>query len=204
MADHLELLKSTYDEMIIENSNLKQNVETLQSKVNSLQSENSRLIANRLVPDTFTVVWTIENWTATLETARADQDYSILSRPYYISQPGYKVCLQAYPNGFQAGQSTHLSLFLKIMKSRHDEVLTWPYPLMYTITVLDQKPGGKNVRHSQDPPISSPGAANSFRKPRSEANVGWGWHEFISHEDLKTRSYTKDDCVQVKLDIHLV
>ena len=210
MANHLDLVQSKFQEVKSQNAHLVQNVATLESKqaelqaqISSLERQNSQLRGPNPAQNTFTVQWDIENWRETLETAKQEDAYSITSRPYYIAHPGYKVCLQAYPNGYQHGASTHLSLFLKIMRGCYDNELTWPYPLMYTITVLDQQPGGKNVSRSQDPPISSAGAANSFRKPTSESNVAWGWHEFISHELLTTRCYTKNGSVRVKLDIHL-
>ena len=201
MSDHLDLVKAAYDDVASKNEHLEHEVTKLKSDVNTLKTEISQLKSD--APATFAVEWIIENWTATLETTRALADHYVLSRPYYVSHPGYKVCLQAYPNGYGSGESTHLSLFLKIMRGRYDNELTWPYPLMYTIVVLDQQPGGKKVSRSQDPPIASPGAAPSFRRPTSDSNTAWGWHEFISHNELMTRMYTKDDCVRVRLEVFL-
>jgi hypothetical protein len=208
VAKHLDLMQSKFQEAKSQNARLIQTVATLETKQTELQDQVSSLERQNLqlrgpAQHTFTVHWDINNWRETLETAKQEDSYSIISRPYYIDRPGYKVCLQAYPNGYQRGASTHLSLFLKIMRGSCDDQLVWPYPLMYTITVVDQQPGGKDVSRSQDPPISSAGAASSFRKPTSESNVGWGWHEFISHEVLTTRCYTKDGTVRVRLDIYL-
>lgn len=151
----------------------------------------------------FRVCWVIENWEETREAAQQENDYALLSRPYYIEEPGYKVCMQAYPNGFGTGRGTHLSMFMKLMKGRYDADLTWPFARMFSITLLDQRPGGNDKTRTLDPPIASEGSADAFRRPTSDMNRGWGWQTFMTHADLGTRAFMKDNCIKLRLDMYL-
>ena len=48
------------------------------------------------------------------------------------------MCLEMYPNGFQSGVNTHLSLFVHIMRGEFDDVLQWPFTGRITIDIYSQ------------------------------------------------------------------
>ena len=48
------------------------------------------------------------------------------SDPFYTHNKGYKMCLRVDAAGIGNGKVTHLSVFLYLMKSPHDDELTWP------------------------------------------------------------------------------
>lgn len=203
MKQHLRLLLTAVQ---TQNRNLVEQVNELTSQVRSLQSAVATLqqqgTADSQQQAKFTVHWRIENWIEKLEMARNEAGSNqLLSRPYYIGHPGYKVCLEAFPDGKQTGKG-HLSVYLKLMKGQYDEGLPWPFRLMFTLSVVDQQMGGRDVSRTIDPPIESD--SEPFERPRAEKNHGRGWAQFISHDDLQTRHYTKDNCVLVQLEVHLV
>lgn len=49
------------------------------------------------------------------------------SDPFYTHPGGYNVCIAVYPNGISDGDSTHLSVRVKILRGSHDHMLRWPF-----------------------------------------------------------------------------
>ena len=204
VKEHLRLLLTA---VMTQNEKLNDQVRQLTRQVEGLQVAVATLerngTHNHQQPDTFTVQWRIENWSEILGVAKSEKarSYQLLSRPYYISHPGYRVCIQAFPNGTQGGRGNHLSIFLKLMKGRYDGDLPWPFQLKYSISVVDQQEGGSNVLKRINPLIEDD--ETPFQRPRVDRNPGRGWAQFISHVDLQTRHYIKDNVVLVLLDINL-
>ena len=48
------------------------------------------------------------------------------SNPFHSHDKGYKLSVHTYFGGCGFGKSTHLSVFLYLMKGPHDDELTWP------------------------------------------------------------------------------
>ena len=188
-------------------------VTEMNTTILTLQAENSdlkRRIQSCAIPAAvrglerqFKAYWVIDNWQQTMEAARHENEYVLLSRPYYIEEPGYKVRMQLYPSGYGNGQGTHVSLFFKIMKGRYDDKLVWPFSLMFSLAIVDQTLGGRNKVNTLDPPLASAGSADAFKKPMTEINCGWGWQTFISHADLRTRHYICNNSVKIMLQVYL-
>ena len=60
---------------------------------------------------------------------------------------GYKMRLELHPNGRNDGLNTHLSIFVRLMKSEYDGILPWPFDKKVTITLIDQQPCPKLRRN---------------------------------------------------------
>ena len=188
---------------------------TMDAKIQSLQSENRELrsmIQSGEVPahqraeqEPFNVLWNIENWNESFQTAKQlqDDDYFLKSRPYYTGQPGYKVCLHVHPNGYGSNARTHLSVYMQLLRGHYDDEVTWPFTSMYSIILLDQQPCGHDITRTIDPPtVRVPPTERLFSRPTTQENNPWGWPKFISHADLYTRAYIKDKSLQLRLIVY--
>ena len=58
------------------------------------------------------------------------------SEPFYSHPNGYKMCLSVYPNGTGKGTGSHLSVFVNLMRSEHDDDLSWPFQGKITVTLV--------------------------------------------------------------------
>ena len=61
------------------------------------------------------------------------------SRPFYSHIGGYKMRLRVYANGFDDGETTHVSVFVHLMKGEYDEQLNWPFRGDLMIQLLNQR-----------------------------------------------------------------
>ena len=134
-----------------------------------------------------------------MRKAKAGEERLIFSAPFY--DYGYKFKLQLNPNGESIGKNTHLSIFIKIMKSDYDAMLPWPFHKKVTFTLIDQQDEEREKRNIVKSCISDP-KLDFFARPEAESGIGWGSNIFVSHADLRTRRYVVDDVIliQVKLD----
>ena len=213
VKQHIRLLLKSHQTIQQQNIRLESRVTEMNTTIQTLETENAdlkRRIQSGAIPAAvrgrgkeFKVYWVIDNWQETMETAQHDNKYYLLSRPYYIEDPGYKVRMQVFPNGHQNGQGTHVSLFLKLMKGRYDDELVWPFSLMFSLAIVDQMPGGYDKLDTLDPPMEPEGSTDAFKKPTTETNRGWGGQKFISHADLRTRHYIRDNSVKIMLQVYL-
>lgn len=200
---HLSLLLAA---VMTQNEKLNDQVKQLTRRVDSLQLAVATLekcgTCKHQQPTKFTVQWPIQNWIEKLRAAKNEETHScrLLSSPYYISHPGYRVCIEAFPNGTQAGKGNHLSIFLKLLKGQYDDDLPWPFRLKYSMSVLDQQEQGHNVVKEINPMEENDDTP--FQRPLGDRNPGRGWAQFISHLNLWTRYYVRDDVVVVQLDVH--
>ena len=117
------------------------------------------------------------------------------SDPFYTQRKGYKMCLVIYADGNGSGKGTHLSVYLRLMKGRHDDKLTWPLKGKFEITLINQIKDSEHLsvevtydecRIIDDGPI---------------AKAGQGVPKFISIEylhkitKLSKHQFLKDDCL---------
>ena len=134
-----------------------------------------------------------------MRKAKAGEDTDISSAPFY--DYGYKFQLQLSPNGEKVGENTHLSIYIKIMKSDYDAMLPWPFHKEVTFTLIDQQQEEKDKMNIVKSFIADPKLSN-FARPEADSNNGWGFFKFVSHTALRTRHYVVDDTIfiQVKID----
>ena len=137
--------------------------------------------------------WRIDGFSEALRKAKNGEETRKKSSPFY--RYGYKCNIEIHPNGFD---STYLSVFLVIMKGEYDATLTWPFDKKFTFTLIDQQENEHN-RENIVMSLSPDPQNSSFARPVKEENIGWGFHDFVSHKELQKRRYIVDDTIFVQV-----
>ena len=163
----------------------------LEKKVNALEKH---IHYSEEKCESFT--WRIDGFSEALRKAKNGEETRKRSSPFY--RYGYKCKLEIHPNGFGSGENTHLSVFLVIMKGEYDATLTWPFDKKFTFMLIDQQENEHN-RENIVRSLTSDPQNSSFARPVEEENIGWGFHEFVSHEELQKRRYIVDDTIFVQV-----
>ena len=113
-------------------------VDTLQTEMNqctkALTQVNSMVNEVGLKVDILAVrstngilIWKVNEVEKRIEEAKTGKILSLYSPPFFTSLHGYRMCLRLYLDGDGQGKGTHISLFLVIMKSDYDDLLSWPF-----------------------------------------------------------------------------
>ena len=93
----------------------------------------------------------------------------------------------------------YMGVYIALMKSDHDAILSWPFNKSYTFTLIDQQDNEKereNIEWSV-----TPKGEKDFEKPKDLANPGLGCPNVVSHTTLETRKYIKDDNVLITVSV---
>lgn len=144
-------------------------------------------------------IWKIANYKQQFEQAVASpEDLAIFSPPFYTSQYGYKMRLKAYLQGRDRGKSTHLSLYIIIMKGDYDALLDWPFKQKITFFLIDQGEQKAHRTHQLSPNRSLPNIKVVFNRPTMKENLGIGNPCFVPHVALESGEFIKDDALFVK------
>ena len=125
--------------------------------------------------------------------------------PFYTHPGGYKMCIQVDANGYQDGRDTYVSVYACLMKGRNDDNLPWPFTGEVTVTLLNQL---EDENHHTDT-VSFPEDSDETNErvvDDERAAEGYGWDEFISHDELDFDAedncqYLKDDCLFFKIEV---
>ena len=117
-------------------------------------------------------------------TKRMEMNNCFYSSPFFTSAQGYKMCLKIYPNGYGAGQGSHVSVFACFLPGEYDDFLQWPFEGDVIIDVLnwreDRHHFRKAITLNTDVPLSNRSKVNDF-----EMNPGgWGLPQCIPHSNL--------------------
>ena len=123
----------------------------------------------------------------------------IFGDPFYTSPHGYKLKMQVYLNDRREEYKGNLGVYICVMKSDHDAILSWPFKEKYTLTLIDQQDNEeerKNIVYSK-----TPEGEDSFKRPIEKENSGYGCARFVSYATLLTRKYIKDDTVFITVSI---
>ena len=138
--------------------------------------------------------WRIDGFSEVLRKAKSGEQTFIESSPFY--RYGYKCKLRIHPNGCDSGENTHLTVYLVIMKGEYDTTLTWPFDKKFTFTLIDQQENEHDRENIVKSCTSNP-KKRSFARSVKEQNIGWGFAESVSHEELQKRRYIVDDTIFV-------
>ena len=143
------------------------------------------------------MIWRVTKFSSATEDARTGKSMCILSSPFYTSRYGYKLRLILYPLGDGAGKSTHMSVFLALMKGEFDNLLYWPFSHQVTIRLLNQT-HGRDVTETFVPDSRSA----CFRKPTADMSAGAGCPRFVTLRQLTTRGFVDEDTlfIEAKVD----
>ncbi len=141
LVRRLEMLatenKDIKNEVEAKVTTLKTQVSLLQAEVTALKAENTSLeqqIEARSPLQLPPFYFSVQNY-----NQYKKDNHIIMSPPFYSHPKGYKICLQIYPNGFQNGVNTYMSLFVVILRGEFDDTLQWPFTGRVTIDMYSNK-----------------------------------------------------------------
>lgn len=142
-------------------------------------------------------VWKISNFQAVHERAISGEQESLLSEAFYLSKNGYKLRIKLLPNGGCADpeqnktiRGNYLSVFIKVIPGEYDSILTWPFDKKIRISLIDQEVNKENRVNATKIVYFQ---HDSRPCPQAEPENGYGFGNFIHHNDLQTRKYLKND-----------
>lgn len=193
-------------------SNQQQHILELRSKVNylenSLQDIKSDLrdarneMKNRNCQGTY--IWRLKNYSKLrVDAKRGAPNCVIHSQGFFTSFNGYQFCIRLNLNGVENAQGTHLSLFIHLMQSENDDILTWPFTGKITLTICDQQSQPSKRNPITETLVAKPGLA-AFQRPNSYRNhKGFGYMEFapISYLESEDRCFIKNDMLLIKAEV---
>ena len=117
------------------------------------------------------------------------------------------MCVRVDANGSVRSDAadTHVSVYVYLMKGRNDDNLPWPFTGEVTITLLNQLEDENHHTDAVTFPQDTEDSDVSGRVVDSErAPTGYGWHKFISHNQLEVvenSQYLKDDCLYFQIQV---
>ena len=119
------------------------------------------------------------------------------SPSFYSHIGGYKMCLCVIANGCDCGKGTHVSVFCKLTRGEYDDQLKWPFRGDITIQLLNQS---NDEGHFEETVNFDDRAGDecSGRVVGKMRAAGWGFNDFIAHNELNV-GYLKNDCLKFKI-----
>ena len=194
MKDHLMMTKNELATTKTQHNETKAQLDAALKQINNLRA----MLVYRTHLDSMVTMWKVSCPVTIKMTAYKDRKenqmkwYSIY---FYTHKKGYKMRLNVDADGHGDGESTHLSVFLYLMRGLYDDELTWPLRGEFEIKLLNQISDSEH--HSvmvvyDDTPDDYNGRVIGAN--RSE----WGFQKYISNEDLNKSAscqYLKDDCL---------
>ncbi|KAL3195841.1 hypothetical protein MRX96_015722 [Rhipicephalus microplus] len=95
-----------------------------QQQISALRTALHGLVANT----TGTLLWKISDYSHKMAEAKAQEGgLEICSPPFSTSPYGYRLMATLFLNGNGSGESTHLSVYIKLLPGEYDSLLPWPF-----------------------------------------------------------------------------
>lgn len=114
-----------------------------------------------------------------------DDDEDWRSPPFYSHSQGYKMCLRVYTNGCSEVRGSHISLYVYLMKSDHDNNLDWPFRGAIHVQILNQL---EDVCHYGEKITFSCREVKNYngrvKTPTNIGLTGLGKSQFIAQSEL--------------------
>ena len=194
------------EEVTAERSQLMRVVENVQSVQEAITRHSMAVDELRLRQDVLDVkttngmlVWKIPEIRRRYREAVARRTISLYSPPFYTSPHGYRMCVRVYLNGDGAGKGTHISVFFVLMRSEHDNLLTWPFKQSVKFTLINQADPEASISETFVPDLQSP----SFQKPENDMNIASGFPRFAKQSFLNDTNFCQDDAIFIKAQVDL-
>ena len=96
--------------------------------------------------------------------------------PFYTSPHGYKLRMDVNLNEKKEKCKDHMGVYICVLKSDHDAILSWPFKKKYTFTLIDQQDNEEereNIAHT-----FTPRGEDEFKRPIKKENVGLWLRKF--------------------------
>ena len=200
------VLEDAKSEMNLQRSQLAGYIDTVQTMQESVTRHAVNMEEIKLRQDILDVktvsgvfIWKIPEITRRFRDAQEKRKFGLYSPPFRTSPHGYCMCICAYLNGDGSGKGTHISMFLVLMKSEHDNLLKWPFERLVTLELINQENRAQSISETFMPDKHSP----SFQQPKSEMNVTSGFPRFVPHNVLCDQKFTNGDAIYIRCKIDL-
>jgi hypothetical protein len=147
------------------------------------------------------LLWKLDNFIRHKKFARSSSNLSdqrFVSNPFYTERFGYKFAISVYPNGDGDGRGTHLSMFIFVMRTRHDDLLRWPIRAQVTFMVLHPERERIVYTFRADDPNNA-----CYNKPTTEGNPAFGTPLLISHTDIENK-YLINGALFLYVDVRML
>lgn len=142
----------------------------------------------------------ITDFNKKLSEAKENNQMGIIDGdPFYTSPHGYNLKMRVYLNDTRKEYKGHLGVYLFVMKSDHDAMLSWPFKKKYTFTLIDQQDDEEERKNIVKTII--PQGEHCFKRPNDQAQEGCGSPCFVSHGTLLIRKYIRDATAFITLTI---
>ncbi|GBP48282.1 TNF receptor-associated factor 6 [Eumeta japonica] len=137
-------------------------------------------------------LWRVDGISGHIATMKADHNRIIYSEPFYTSPYGYKFCLRL---NISQHNSNYLALNLHLMKSPHDDCLTWPFSGSFTITMVNRyRPDLSEVVSMASNP-----AVLAFTRPTLDRHPrGFGYQEYGLIDEIM-KMFVNEDMLTFKV-----
>ena len=203
--DHAELsrLKQNVETNQIQLVKMNENIQTMQDGMTRYAIAIDEVRLRQDVLDVKTthgiLVWKIPDIRRRYRDAMERRTISLYSPPFYTSPHGYRMCIRTYLNGDGIGKGTHLSLFFVLMRSEHDNLLSWPFKQSVRFTLVNQKNPAASITEAFVPDLHSP----SFKKPENDMNIASGFPKFARQSVLQDENFTQGNVIYIKCQVDL-
>ncbi len=128
-----------------------------------------------------------------------DTESIFTSPPFYTSPYGYKMCVRLYLNGNGIGQSTHVSIFLIVMRGEYDAIQEWPFNFQIIFCLYDLMDKKSHIIKS----FQSDTKSICFQRPQGEMNIASGIPKFFPVSKLQqdNNPYVCDGSIYIQVMI---
>lgn len=169
---------------------LDSHTDTLKTKMNSIKSDI--ITHTRELP----LVFKLDCFS---ELQDDDEDWH--SPTFFTQQGGYRMCLRVYTNGCSEVRGTHLSLYVYLMRSEHDQSLEWPFRGTVYVEILNHLEDGHHYQEKIT--FNSRETKNYNTRVKSTSNMGvtgLGKSRFISLVELEQHERSNTSCRYLRED----
>ena len=144
-------------------------------------------------------IWKIPDIRRRFRDALDGRTISLYSPPFLTSPHGYRMCVRTYLNGDGIGKGTHMSVFFVLMRSEHDNLLTYPFKQSVRFTLINQANPSASITEAFVPDLNSP----SFQRPEKDMNVASGFPKFARQSVLHDDNFTQGNGIYIKCQVDL-
>ena len=133
------------------------------------------------------------------EAKENNVSYKIHGDTFYTSPYGYKLKMLADFNEKREQCKDHVGVYICVVKSEHDAILSWPFNKKYTFTLIDQQDNEEERENIVR--TMTPQGQDEFKRPIEKKNTGYRYGCFVFHATLRKLKYIKDDTVFITVSI---
>lgn len=156
-------------------------------------------------------LWTIHNFSRRLQRIQSGKaEDPIRSEPFYTGSPGYKLCVWIYLNGRGKSLGKAVSVYGRVTAGEFDPILKWPVRPQYTFTVFEQNSSSierrdiVRTRRLHEIKREQSAKGGGIARPQTdERSIIIGFDDFVTHKELHSRGFLKDDVIFLKVEAEI-